>query len=203
VHCSSAHIRQVGADAALEGVQPLVRSRYTFPSRLPDPGRLAVPTRPVVVGAAPTHTLRFQGRTAPSFNDPLRRAAVGSLTPLGQSTPRGALRARGTIQASRRGGRTKSPGSKPIAQTGLPACVLPTKPPSRIARPYGRTQTEPPTSIFMPRVAALARLTQARPTAMLLSHERESVTASGGVAAGMAARSTPSGRSCRGCARTR
>ena len=27
---------------------------YTFPSCLPDPGRLAVPTRPVVVGAAPT-----------------------------------------------------------------------------------------------------------------------------------------------------
>jgi hypothetical protein len=93
VHCSSAHIRQVGADAALEGVQPLVRSRYTFPSRLPDPSRLAVPARPVVVGAAPIHTLRLQGRTAPSFNDPLRRAAVGSLIPLGQSTPRGALRA--------------------------------------------------------------------------------------------------------------
>ncbi len=29
---------------------------YTFPSRLPDPDRLAVPTRPVVVGAAPTLT---------------------------------------------------------------------------------------------------------------------------------------------------
>ena len=82
MHCSSAHIRQVGADAALEGVQPLVRSRYTFPSRLPDPGRLAVPARPVVVGAAPTRTLRFQGQAAPSFSNPLRRAAVGSLTPL-------------------------------------------------------------------------------------------------------------------------
>jgi hypothetical protein len=29
---------------------------YTFPSRLPGPGRLAVPSRPVVVGAAPTLT---------------------------------------------------------------------------------------------------------------------------------------------------
>ena len=29
---------------------------YTFPSRLPDPDRLAVPTRPGVVGAAPTLT---------------------------------------------------------------------------------------------------------------------------------------------------
>jgi hypothetical protein len=94
VHCTSAHIHQVGADAPLEGVQPLVRSRYTCPSRSPGPGRLAVPARPVVVGAAPTRTLRFQGQTAPSFSDPLRRAAVGSLIPLGQSTPRGALRAR-------------------------------------------------------------------------------------------------------------
>ena len=59
-----------------------------------------------------------------------------------------------TIQTSRRGGRTKSPGSKPIAQTGLPACVLPPEPLSRIARPYGRTRTEPPRSIFMPRQAA-------------------------------------------------
>ena len=82
VHCFSAHIRQVRADASLEGVQPLVRSHYTFPSRLPDPSRLAVPARPAVVGAAPTHTLRFQGRAAPSFNDPLRRAAVGYLNPL-------------------------------------------------------------------------------------------------------------------------
>jgi cytochrome bd ubiquinol oxidase subunit I len=34
----------------------------------------------VVVGAAPA--LRFQGQAAPSFSDPLRRAAVGSLIPL-------------------------------------------------------------------------------------------------------------------------
>ena len=39
------------------------------------------------------------------------------------------IRARSTIQASRRGGRTKSPGSKPIVQNGLPACVLPTEAP--------------------------------------------------------------------------
>jgi hypothetical protein len=84
VHCSSAHIRQVGADAALEGVQPLVRFRCTFPSRLPNLDRLAVPAHLVVVGAAPIHALRFQGQTAPSFSDPLRRATVGSLIPLGQ-----------------------------------------------------------------------------------------------------------------------
>ena len=32
-------------------------------------------------------------------------------------------------QASRRGGRTKSPGSKPIDEDGLPLCVLPIKVP--------------------------------------------------------------------------
>jgi hypothetical protein len=38
----------------LAGVHPLVHLRYTFPPCLPDPDRLAVPTRPVVVRAAPT-----------------------------------------------------------------------------------------------------------------------------------------------------
>src|SRR5215211_3698936 len=96
VHCVTAHIRQVGAAASLEGVRPLVRSRCTFPPRLPDPDRLAVPVRPVVVGAAPTRAVRFQDQAAPSFSDPLRRATVGYLNPLDHSTPRGALRARGT-----------------------------------------------------------------------------------------------------------
>src|SRR4051794_16566254 len=137
VEVSPAH----GADAALKGVQPLVRFRYTFPSRLPDPGRLAVPTRPVVVGAAPTHALRFQGQAAPSFNDPLRRAAVGSLTPLGQSTPRGALRARSTTRASRTGGPMKLSRSKRIVQNGLPSLRSPRKPPSQVTRPYGQSRT--------------------------------------------------------------
>jgi hypothetical protein len=125
VHCSSAHIRQVGADAALEGVQPLVRFHYTFPSRLPDPGRLAVPTRPVVVGAAPTRVPRFQDRAAPSFSDPLRRATVGSLFPLGQSTPRGALRARSaTGQVA--GAATEKPGLEAHRPTiGLPSLRSP------------------------------------------------------------------------------
>src|SRR5450631_1752567 len=34
-----------------------------------------------------------------------------------------------SIQASRRGGQTKSTGSKPIAKNGLPVCVLPMKAP--------------------------------------------------------------------------
>ncbi len=39
------------------------------------------------------------------------------------------IRARSSIQASRRGGRTKSTGSKPTAENGLPVCVLPMKAP--------------------------------------------------------------------------
>lgn len=51
-HCIPAHIRQVGAGSTLTGRHPLVHSRCTFQLRLPDPDRLAVPTRPGVVGAA-------------------------------------------------------------------------------------------------------------------------------------------------------
>lgn len=40
---------------------------YTFWPRLPDPHRLAVPARPVVVGAASRPPRRPPGRTAPSF----------------------------------------------------------------------------------------------------------------------------------------
>ena len=54
------------------------------------------------------------------------------------------IRARSSIQASRRGGRTNCPGSKPIAKNGLPVCVLPTRPLSRISRRYGRSRTDPP-----------------------------------------------------------
>jgi hypothetical protein len=39
---------------ALRGFDHWFTRRYAFPPRLPGPGRLAVPTRPVVVGAAPT-----------------------------------------------------------------------------------------------------------------------------------------------------
>jgi hypothetical protein len=134
-HCCSAHIHQVGADAALEGVQPLVRSRYAFPSRLPGPSRLAVPARPVVVGAAPIRALRFQGRTAPSFSNPLRRAAVGSLIPLGQSTPRGALRARSATRASRRGGQKRQARAQSASSKAACPTAFSQKAPVPVTRP--------------------------------------------------------------------
>jgi len=51
---------------------------YTFSSCLPDPGRLAVPTRPVVVGAAPTLPGTSQARLPPASPACCDRPAVES-----------------------------------------------------------------------------------------------------------------------------
>src|SRR6266542_6134373 len=53
VHCTPAHIRQVGAGTSLTERQRWFLA-YTFSSCLPDPARLAVPARPGVVRSAPT-----------------------------------------------------------------------------------------------------------------------------------------------------
>lgn len=69
-----------------DGPSKFVRT-YTFPSCLPDPDRLVVQTRPVVVRAAPTRSLRFQGRAALRFGILLRQGAGGSLTTHPDHTP--------------------------------------------------------------------------------------------------------------------
>lgn len=75
----------------LEGVQPLVHLRYTSPSYLPDPGRLAVPIRPGVVRAALRPHLRSQAQAALSFTGLLRQTGSGVLSPPpGCMAPRGA-----------------------------------------------------------------------------------------------------------------
>ena len=51
--------------------------------RLPGPGRLAVPARPVVVRAASHPPLRFQGQVALGFTDLLRQAGGGLFHPTG------------------------------------------------------------------------------------------------------------------------
>src|SRR5205823_791296 len=66
-HCTPAHIHQVGAGSSLTERRHWFLS-YTFPSRLPDPHRLAVPARPVVVRAASRPPRRLPGQTALSFN---------------------------------------------------------------------------------------------------------------------------------------
>jgi len=67
--CNPAQIRQIRAGGfRLRGVQPLVHSRYAFPSCLPDPDHLAVLARPVVVRAA-VHPHPHPGdQAALSFN---------------------------------------------------------------------------------------------------------------------------------------
>ena len=90
-HCFPAHIHQVGAGSTLKRVQPLVHSRYASPSRLPDPGRLAVPARPVVVRAASHPPQRLQGQAALSFTGLLRQPGEVGLSPApGYMAPRGA-----------------------------------------------------------------------------------------------------------------
>ena len=64
---SPAQIRQVGAGGVTLGVLWHWFLTYTFPSCLPGPDRLAVPTRPVVVRAACHLRLRLQGQAALSF----------------------------------------------------------------------------------------------------------------------------------------
>src|SRR5215210_982471 len=51
---------------ALRGFDHWFLHSYTFPSCLPDPGRLAVPTRPVVVEAAPTRPCASRVRLPPA-----------------------------------------------------------------------------------------------------------------------------------------
>jgi len=72
---------------------------YTFPPCLPDPGHLAVLTRPVVVRAASRPPLRFQDQAALSFAGLLRQVGGGVLSsPPGYMAPRGA-RAHGSSTA--------------------------------------------------------------------------------------------------------
>ena len=81
----------------LEGVQPLVHFRYTFPSCLPDPDRLTVPVRPGVVEAASRPGLHLQTQTASSFTGLLRQTRGAGLAPApGHMAPHGAPESRGS-----------------------------------------------------------------------------------------------------------
>src|SRR5581483_1201918 len=102
-------------------------------------------TPPGVAGTRPAERTSPSSQTATSqksrctSNPTARPTHLGS--PILTSITRGAnageragkrhrpIRAQSSIQASRRGGRTKSTGSKPIDQNGLPVCVLPNKAP--------------------------------------------------------------------------
>ena len=81
VHRCPAHIHQIGAGFTLERVQPLVHFRYASLPCLPDPGRLAVPTRPVVVRAASRPPEHLLGQAALSFTGLLRQPGEAGLSP--------------------------------------------------------------------------------------------------------------------------
>src|ERR1039458_4619534 len=67
---------------ALRGFDHWFLHSYTFPSRLPDPGRLAVPTRPVVVRAAPTLPCDSRGRLPSASSGRCDGPKEGSFHPL-------------------------------------------------------------------------------------------------------------------------
>jgi hypothetical protein len=81
VHRCPAHIHQVGAGSQLERVQTLVHFRYTSLPCSPDPGRLAVPARPVFVWAASHPPERLLGQAALSFIGLLRQPDEVGLSP--------------------------------------------------------------------------------------------------------------------------
>src|SRR6478609_8554472 len=72
--CAAARPTSTGLEPvlALRGFDHWFLLSYTFPPCLPDPSRLVVPTRSVVVRAASHPSLRLQGQAALSFSEPLR-----------------------------------------------------------------------------------------------------------------------------------
>jgi len=80
VRCAPAHIHQIRAGVTLEGVQPLVHSRYTFRLAERAPDRPVVPVRLAVVGAAPTLTRASGIRLPPASARLLRQPDVGALS---------------------------------------------------------------------------------------------------------------------------
>jgi hypothetical protein len=64
--------------ARCEGLQPPLRVRSAFRSRLRALGRPAVPPGRYVVGAAPTVSARSRATAAPSFAEPLRQPGPAS-----------------------------------------------------------------------------------------------------------------------------
>src|SRR3954454_8428626 len=80
VRCAPAHIHQVRAGVTLEGVQPLVHSRYTFRLAERAQDRPVVPVRLAVVGAAPTLTRASGIRLPPASARLLRQPDVGALS---------------------------------------------------------------------------------------------------------------------------
>ena len=81
VRCWPAHIRQVRAGSPLSGFHHWFTARCTVLPCLPDPARLAVPDRPVVVGAAPTLPGASQVRLPPASTGLLRQPSGGSFHP--------------------------------------------------------------------------------------------------------------------------
>jgi len=80
-----------GAGSTLEGAQPLAHLRHAFRSRLPGPGRLAVPASSRRCQGCSRPPLHLQDQAALSFTGLLRQPGEAGLSPpSGHMAPRGA-----------------------------------------------------------------------------------------------------------------
>ena len=135
------------------GEQPSDPPACSAPARrsAPHPPRRSRPRRSH--GEHPGRSRDRPTSTIPSSPPPTRRRAG---EPAGQRHR--PIRARSTIQASRRGGRTKSPGSKPIVQKRPTRLRSPNRSPCP-GSPDPKTGPgqRPPPCIFMPRLGAARR----------------------------------------------
>ena len=171
-----AETRTAAMDAALRA--PLVKDAVR-----------ALPARVRRVGHRSGHATRMPdgpGRRHPG------RIGSGDPRRAGQGTPR---RSRSPNVAATAGHRRAGPARRLRSRRPRPLRHHPH--PGHRGPGRQRRHAAPAGPRHRPRSGRLAALT-GRPR-----HERADVTASNGVAAGMAAASTRLGRSCRGCARTR
>ena len=118
---------------------------YTFPSHLPDPGRLVVPTRPGVVGAAPTLTCVPRLGLPPASKACCDRPTVESfhLHPVhGASWRTRTTRPNAATESRSRRHRGRSErhhgGASAVEVSSVPACLAPGSLLSTQRKPAGR-----------------------------------------------------------------
>jgi hypothetical protein len=162
---------------AFKGVQPLVRSHYTFPSRLPGPGRLG--------STGPSRRCRgcshqrpaLPGAGCPQLQRPAATGRRWVSHSTRSSTPRGALRARSIPGPTRTGRPTTNTASRPIERSAAcPACGCFRMPPSRTVAPYPPPQTHPAARDSHSARAASTPLSYRLPTASRTSTARSAST---------------------------
>ncbi len=117
---------------------------YTFPSRLPSPGCLAVPACLVVVRAAPARPCASRVRLPSASPACCDRSGAGPLIPLGLVAPRGARPPAGSTSGRASPRRTRSSGQCSCRVLLLCAAIVPSD--LRRSRLHSGETTKPVTA---------------------------------------------------------